>query len=608
MHRGKLNDSNKTGTKIYLLVAAVFLIPALLFLSNSIFASDVNLLLYQQSKEDLVSITVENNSTQNVVIDSVYIELDGQKYERPSKEIIQSYNKRNFNFTVTFPSLHGSYPLIVTVRYLNDGQVLSLRHAGLFNFGEALLSDTTCSIEESVIDGNGDIILNAENPERWRLIVPEEIDNVSALTSMDHTVFHVRSRVAGFRNTYPVFAVSEDVSEGKHRTGICSGRLTVVPAIPSQFNKGRISSSILLALSSLFMLVSLFILKRKDAENHFPVTLAKYSSRMFFIATSYYVLKNLDLWLTFSQKLIDWKIYASFIKVALDNLRGSNFHNFFNYFADIFFIALLLLMFPYFYWLNKKEPLGDDKYVSFLKTLYSLPSIFVKRKIYWNSHCKLGMLTIFVKLFFVPLMVSWSISNLFNSPPLWNLYTLNSFLVDVFILTDTVIFTVGYLIESRFLKSEIKSVEPTFLGWLVCLWCYPPFNVFSFRPFDYPIINISINSPQGLHIAMTCAITLLWGLFAWASVALGFKASNLTNRGIVKSGPYRFARHPAYTAKVLIWVIQGVFFSQFGLGILIGFSLIYALRAWTEERHLSRDAAYLEYKKTVKWWFVPGLL
>jgi protein-S-isoprenylcysteine O-methyltransferase Ste14 len=106
---------------------------------------------------------------------------------------------------------------------------------------------------------------------------------------------------------------------------------------------------------------------------------------------------------------------------------------------------------------------------------------------------------------------------------------------------------------------------------------------------------------------MTCLISALWGIFAWASVSLGFKGSNLTNRGIVASGPYRFVRHPAYTAKVLLWIIQGIFFAQFTTGILMAFLIIYFLRAWTEERHLSLDPDYLEYRKKVKWRYIPGL-
>ena len=42
-----------------------------------------------------------------------------------------------------------------------------------------------------------------------------------------------------------------------------------------------------------------------------------------------------------------------------------------------------------------------------------------------------------------------------------------------------------------------------------------------------------------------------WGAYALASIALNFKSSNLTNRGIVARGPYAIVRHPAYITKNL---------------------------------------------------------
>lgn len=482
----------------------------------------------------------------------------------------------------------------------------------MFNFKEPAVTGFSCSAEDAVIAGEGDIRINASHPEQWRLVLPEEIEILSAATIPGQKIFHVKSRIAGFRNAYPVFAVAEGVTDGKHSAAMCSGMLYVNTESNSISGKGRISSGLLLVLVLIFLIVFICLLNKTGTRLN--DALLKYSGRMFFIAISYYVLKNLDAWLNSSLQYFDWRPYRYLINVFAHNLNGGNYQNFFYYFIDAYFIICLLFVFPYYYWRDRKWPVAGDKYVSFLKTLWSVISIFRKEGIYWNRQSKLGMLTIFVKFFFVPLMVSWSINNIFHirnliiSPPQWNLYTLNAFLTDLFILIDTAIFAFGYLIESRFLRNEIKSVEPTFLGWLVCLWCYPPFNVFSFKPFDYPLVDISISSPQWVHAVMTCVITSLWGIFAWASAALCFKGSNLTNRGIVKSGPYCFVRHPAYTAKVLIWIIQGVFFAQFTAGILIAFAVIYFLRAWTEERHLSLDADYLEYKKAVKWRFVPGLI
>jgi len=348
-------------------------------------------------------------------------------------------------------------------------------------------------------------------------------------------------------------------------------------------------------------------------RGRFFAALCKYTGRMFFITISYFFLKNIDSWLNHSLAFIELKPYQDLADIVVTNLNGGNYRHFFDKFIDVYFAACLFLTFPYFYRLDAKTPLSDDKYISLCKTVFSLPAAFSGKGIYWNKLCKLGLLTILVKLFFIPYMVSWSVSGGYNLKNIysglqWNIYSVNTLLAELFMLLDTTIFAAGYIAESKFLRSDIKSVEPTFLGWFVCLWCYPPFNAFSFKPFDYPIADISIDSPQWVHAAMTCVITLLWGTFAWASVALGFKASNLTNRGIIKTGPYRYVRHPAYVAKLLIWIIQGVVFSQFGPGILLGFTLMYTLRAWTEERHLSSDADYMEYKKIVKWRFIPGLI
>jgi protein-S-isoprenylcysteine O-methyltransferase Ste14 len=93
-----------------------------------------------------------------------------------------------------------------------------------------------------------------------------------------------------------------------------------------------------------------------------------------------------------------------------------------------------------------------------------------------------------------------------------------------------------------------------------------------------------------------------------ADIQLTLGHRSVTNRGVVASGPYRFVRHPAYSAKVILWIIQGIFFAQFTIGILFAFLIIYYLRAWTEERHLSLDPDYLDYKKKVKWRYIPGIV
>jgi len=92
-------------------------------------------------------------------------------------------------------------------------------------------------------------------------------------------------------------------------------------------------------------------------------------------------------------------------------------------------------------------------------------------------------------------------------------------------------------------------------------------------------------------------------IYALSTVAFGLRFSNLTHRGIITDGPYRWSKHPAYISKNLSWwLISMPFLSLPGWGeslrncaLLLLLNLIYYLRAKTEERHLGRDAVYLAY-------------
>jgi protein-S-isoprenylcysteine O-methyltransferase Ste14 len=92
-------------------------------------------------------------------------------------------------------------------------------------------------------------------------------------------------------------------------------------------------------------------------------------------------------------------------------------------------------------------------------------------------------------------------------------------------------------------------------------------------------------------------------MYLLATFAFGVRFSNLTNRGILTNGPYRYTKHPAYIAKnVSWWLITLPFIPDHGWVAalkstlaLAGVSTVYFLRARTEERHLSRDPAYVEY-------------
>jgi protein-S-isoprenylcysteine O-methyltransferase Ste14 len=178
---------------------------------------------------------------------------------------------------------------------------------------------------------------------------------------------------------------------------------------------------------------------------------------------------------------------------------------------------------------------------------------------------------------------------------------------DMIFIVDCGVATMGYLTESRFLGNKTKSAEPTGFGWLVAISCYPPFNnvLGTYLPLSGGPQHIT--SPEW-HLVFKGLTVALFTIYAWATVAFGLKFSNLTNRGIITRGPYRFIRHPAYVTKCLAWWLEHIpnLTPQTAL-FLCGTCTVYALRAWTEERHLSRDPDYREYKKKVRWKAIPGI-
>lgn len=246
-------------------------------------------------------------------------------------------------------------------------------------------------------------------------------------------------------------------------------------------------------------------------------------------------------------------------------------------------------------------------------------------------------LALLLKFFFAPLMINWCLNHvgdmansvvqffdgieegvtgrqLFDSSLFWACFQLILFV-------DTLLFTIGYIVEVPALGNRIRTVDPTFFGWAICLACYPPFNDFTGRFLVWQSSDFPQFENSAVHFAANITLLTALAIYSWASVALGFKASNLTNRGIISRGPYAFVRHPAYVAKNLAWWIGAlpnlylVFASgnvraaAYALLALCGWTAIYALRAITEERHLLlTNNGYAEYMTRVKWRFIPGVI
>jgi protein-S-isoprenylcysteine O-methyltransferase Ste14 len=182
------------------------------------------------------------------------------------------------------------------------------------------------------------------------------------------------------------------------------------------------------------------------------------------------------------------------------------------------------------------------------------------------------------------------------------------FVVKLAFLFDVCFGTIGYLMTFRPLDSHIRSANPFFSGWVAALVCYPPIILMAEGgPLDYR----SGTQPWNAWLAGHEVALALWGgaiaalvvVYAWSTVVFGIRFSNLTHRGIVTTGPYRWFKHPAYLSKNLAWwMIHLPFLSTVDASealrncLLLGVvNAIYVARARTEERHLMSDPRYRAY-------------
>jgi protein-S-isoprenylcysteine O-methyltransferase Ste14 len=248
---------------------------------------------------------------------------------------------------------------------------------------------------------------------------------------------------------------------------------------------------------------------------------------------------------------------------------------------------------------------------------------------------RVAVLTTLLKGFFAPFMVVALMQHVFgmvangfglaadlSSSAMWlDVFNRHGFMftMQLILFVDVVVFTFGYLVEMPALKNEIRSVDPTLLGWAAALLCYPPFNAITGAILGRNVSDFPRFDDATTHILLNLALLGLMAVYASASVALGLKASNLTHRGIVARGPYAWVRHPAYAAKNMAWwigaipVVSAAFGASLFAGVsalasVIGWSMLYALRAVTEEDHLrSVDGEYAVYAARVRYRFIPGI-
>jgi hypothetical protein len=182
-----------------------------------------------------------------------------------------------------------------------------------------------------------------------------------------------------------------------------------------------------------------------------------------------------------------------------------------------------------------------------------------------------------------------------------------SWFVKLVLAINLTFVTVGYVLTLRLFDYHIRSPNPYLLAWVSALACYVPFwTVIGGRLLKYNDGDYWwgwFNEYELFAYSWGFAIMLLQAVWVWQIVTFGCRFSNLTHRGILTNGPFRFTKHPSYISKNLFWWMVSVpFLSSQGplealsnCVLLFGVNVIYFIRARTEEKHLSLDPTYVEY-------------
>lgn len=245
---------------------------------------------------------------------------------------------------------------------------------------------------------------------------------------------------------------------------------------------------------------------------------------------------------------------------------------------------------------------------------FYLFGLFLVRRSSWRKYFNNYIAGIFVRAFFLPLMLSFCYQNINEFHAAWNTFDLSDTLSTIRFITvlvfyvDVSVVVPAYMFGSSANGAAIRSVDTSALGVVAALMCYPPFNsAILSQLFPYQdSINWYDAIPKGLIFDIWAALLVMCLLvYAWASVAMGFRFGNLIYKGLVDWGPYKYLSHPAYLSKNLYWWLYSVPFiaaspadSLKNTLFLAAISFIYYMRAKTEERHLSKYPEYQEYKRS----------
>ncbi len=172
----------------------------------------------------------------------------------------------------------------------------------------------------------------------------------------------------------------------------------------------------------------------------------------------------------------------------------------------------------------------------------------------------------------------------------------------------------GYLFSARIFGTHIRRIAHSWFAYTVTLICYSPFVMgmtqrwFNYHPYnptpDWNKPWVSNFSQDLTMLYILGGAILFFELFHyWGEGIFGIRSSNLTNRGIITSGPFRLTKHPVFASKCASWFIMWLPFMMGDTWLecvrltlaWVGICVVFGARCWAEERILAEDKDYVVY-------------
>jgi protein-S-isoprenylcysteine O-methyltransferase Ste14 len=127
-------------------------------------------------------------------------------------------------------------------------------------------------------------------------------------------------------------------------------------------------------------------------------------------------------------------------------------------------------------------------------------------------------------------------------------------------------------------------------------------------------LHLSDTVPPGLEAVAMALFALAWIAFIWAMYTNRFFSSipriqSERGHSVITAGPYRFVRHPGYTAALLAAVTSGIALGSWISTFIAPIALVLLLwRTMVEDRLLQRDLpGYANYAVRVRYRLLPGV-